>query len=295
MSQSPAENGFDRRRNGFPSLLLLTLMFCCLPSSRLAAGPGPGDLLVAPTRIVFEGRQRTAEITLVNLGEHDATYRIGFVELQMDEFGGTREYDPEGVPEEKLASGMIRYSPRQVLLEPGVAQTVRLQLRKSENLPPGEYRSHLLFRAIPQENISQDQEDGAAGGGGIDITLTAIYGVSIPVLVRHGELTAQTHLGELELAPGEPGSNSQALLFRLERTGTSSVFGHLRAEFLPLGGRPIVVGAANGVAVYAENASRRGRLTLQIPPEFRNRPGVLVLRYETPAGQLLSRAELSLK
>lgn len=295
MFKSPAENGFDRRRNGFPSMLLLTLMVCCRPSSLLATGPGPGDLLVAPTRIVFEGRQRTTEITLVNLGEHNATYRIGFVELQMEEFGGTREFQPEGSPDEKLASGMIRYSPRQVMLEPGVAQTVRLQLRKSEDLPPGEYRSHLLFRAIPQENISQDQDDGAAQGGGIDITLTAIYGVSIPVLVRHGELTAQTRLSELELVSGEPGNNSQALLFRLERTGTSSVFGHLRAEFLPLGGRPIVVGAANGVAVYAENSSRRGRLALEIPPEFRNRPGVLVLRYETPAGQLLSRAELSLK
>src|ERR1700737_1174027 len=43
-----------------------------------AGGPGIGDLLVAPTRLIFEGRTRAAELTLINIGRQTATYRISF-------------------------------------------------------------------------------------------------------------------------------------------------------------------------------------------------------------------------
>ena len=48
---------------------------------------GIGDLLVAPTRVVFDGRKRSAELNLANIGQARATYRVSLVRMEMDEIG----------------------------------------------------------------------------------------------------------------------------------------------------------------------------------------------------------------
>lgn len=269
--------------------LLLASLVMVPAFAPLGADPGPGDLLVAPTRVVFEGRDRNAELTLVNTGPVPATYRISFVERRMDELGGIREISPaEAAPDEPPSSGMIRYFPRQVLLEPQVAQTVRLQLRKPEGLAEGEYRSHLLFRAVPD---AEPENDGRAAAG-IAIELKAIFGVSVPVIVRHGECAAEARLSGLELAPRQEGS-LPALGFRLERSGNASLFGNLTATLKPRGGKAVVVGAANGVALYTPNLARRGALSLRLPPAV-PLAGELRLTYTSPSGEILAESLLVL-
>ena len=128
--------------------------FCLVALAALWGGVAPthaegsGDLLVAPTRVVFEARRRSAEVTLVNIGTDTATYRISFVHQRMKPDGSLEAVDTPG-PGEAFADDLVRFSPRQVTLEPRVAQTVRMQLRIPAGLTAGEYRSHLLFRAIP--------------------------------------------------------------------------------------------------------------------------------------------------
>jgi P pilus assembly chaperone PapD len=51
------------------------------------AGAGVGDLLVAPTRIVLDGR-KGAEVILNNIGEEPATYRVSVEFRRMTEDGG---------------------------------------------------------------------------------------------------------------------------------------------------------------------------------------------------------------
>ena len=50
------------------------------------AGAGVGDLLVAPTRLVLDGR-RGAEIILNNIGDEPATYRVSVEFRRMTEKG----------------------------------------------------------------------------------------------------------------------------------------------------------------------------------------------------------------
>ncbi len=45
----------------------------------------PHDLLVSPTRILFEGTDHTAEVTLLNQSQQPLAYRLSFVQLHMDE------------------------------------------------------------------------------------------------------------------------------------------------------------------------------------------------------------------
>ena len=274
------------------ALLLLPVLLGSLASPAPAAAAGPGDLLVAPTRVVFEGRNRNAELTLVNVGDRPATYRISFVELRMDEMGATRQFPAENAePGERFSSGMIRFFPRQVTLEPRVAQTLRLQLRPPEGgLEDGEYRSHLLLRAIP-EGVEPAE---AASGQGLSVQLKAIYGISIPVIVRHGALAATARLTDLQLAqPAKPGA-LPILSFRLERGGDASLHGNLKATFHPLAGKAVTLGEANGLAVYVPNLSRRGSLSLSFPESAAPRVGTLWLTYENAAGEILAESELSI-
>jgi len=257
-------------RMRFASLLFLPLG---LGIAAAEAASGAADLLVAPTRVVLEGRQRTAEVTLVNTGSTPATYRIGFVQIRMNEDGSTTEIETPG-PGERFSDGLIRFSPRQVTLEPNVAQTVRIQLRKPADLPAGEYRSHLRFRGVPR----QDPVQAANASSGINVHLVPVYGVSIPVIVRQGETAATVALDAPELGP--PGENGvRALSVRMRRTGNQSVIGNFAVSFIPLRGEPIVVGLAGGVAVYTPNPTRVVMIPLHVPPGTPLRNGRLRVSY----------------
>jgi P pilus assembly chaperone PapD len=221
------------------------------------------DVMLHPTRIVFEKNVRAAQVDLINRGTDTVTYRISVVNRRMNELGQFGDVDvPQ--PGELFADPMLRYSPRQVTLAPGAAQVIRILLRKPPDLPAGEYRSHLLFQSVAE---TEKPAAGTAGEPGqqLDIQMKALISVSVPVIVRHGELQATAAVGELSLkngAAGEPDS----LAFELRRTGNRSLFGDIVVTYLSPGGPEVVVGRANGVAVYAPNAVRRGSLVLQPPP-----------------------------
>lgn len=271
--------------------LLLSLLgaLAALSPRAAPAQRSPGDLLVAPTRVVLEGRQRTAEITLVNVGSATATYRITLVNLRMDKDGGTKEIEtPE--PGELFANELIRYSPRQVTLEPHVAQTVRIQVRKPADLEAGEYRSHLLFRAVPPAApaVASPTEPVTE----VTVKLTAVYGVSIPVIVRQGDTSTAATLSDLALVPPTGADKEPTLRFRINRTGNQSVYGDLTVMFLPAGGKARVVGLANGVAVYSPNPVRAAGIILHTTPEAPLKNGLLQLTYrrQEKAKQILAEA-----
>ena len=225
-------------------------------------GQAIGGLLVAPTRLVFEGRQRTGQLTLVNTGSQTATYRISLVRLRMTETGGFREVqEPDSA--ERFADTLVRFSPRRVELPPGVPQTVRLQLRLPADLPPGEYRSHMLFRAIP---VSAPEESvSSAPATGVQMMLRAVYGVSVPIIVRHGALVAGVTLSDprVESAPDE--DPPARLAVTLNRSGDRSVYGDLTAVLLRDGQPDLVVGVAKGLAVYTPNTRRTCVLPMRLP------------------------------
>lgn len=235
------------RRAAGLSLLAPALLFMSPP-----AQAGVGDLLVAPTRIVLDGRRGT-EVILNNIGDDVATYRIS-VEL--------RRMTPEGrlvdveVPNaaEQTAQDMILYAPRRVTLPPGQPQSIRLSVRAPEGLPDGEYRVHMLFRAVPAPRpaVAPQKIEGVA------FQLTPIYGVTIPVIVRFGNLEAKAGLANIRkvIEDGKP-----AIALDISRSGDRSTFGEVRV--LKAGvAEPIAL--IRGVAVYTELDKRS--VTIPIDP-----------------------------
>jgi hypothetical protein len=262
----------------------------------LAQHHASADLMLNPTRIVFEKNQRSMQLDLINDGNETATYRISLVNRRMSETGEFSAIDSP-LPGEQFADGLLRYSPRQVVLAPGAAQMVRILLRKPANLAPGEYRSHLRFEKVPEtKGTTSVETKGGASGDELGIKLTALVGVSIPVIVRHGETEAEVTLSSLELQKPTAAQPS-VLALRMARSGNRSVYGDLTASFTPQGGTEQIIAKAGGVAVYTPNAVRRAKLALKLPSGLALAHGVLRVTYrERPeeGGKLLAEAAIQL-
>ncbi len=259
----------------------------------LSTTPARADLMLFPTRVVFEANQRVAQLELINDGERPATYRIELVNRRMTESGQFIDVEQAG-PGELFADAMLRYSPHQVTLQPGISQTIRFSLRRPADLAGGEYRSHLVFRKLPEAGGATSVEQRPAGGGGIGTVLTALVGASVPVIVRQGELSVSNTLSGLTLIRPAPGQPPLAVA-TLERSGGSSSYGDLVLSFAPHGGPGEELARIGGVALYVPNQSRALRIAPKTEAPLAG--GTLRLEYRAAreaGGALLAAASVEL-
>jgi len=259
-------------------LISILTIVVLLPGQVLAAG----QLMVAPTRIIFEARDRTAKVNLVNNGTETATYRLEFTRKRMTKDGNFIDVD-KPLPGELFCDEMIRFSPRQVTLPPGQSQTIRLILRKPANLAAGEYRSHLLFKAIPKTESSSIEALDQKKANKLTIELTPVVGISIPVIVRHGDTSATVSIDNIVM--GKTKNNQPAISFALKREGNQSVYGDLSVTYIKADGAKLTLSKANGISVYSPNAERVVALQLYIPKGVKLSGGQLLVEYKRPAEQ----------
>ena len=235
-----------------------------------AAEAGVGDLLVAPTRIVLNGSRGT-EIVLNNIGEDVATYRIS-VELRRMTPDGMLHDVSEPSAAEKLAQSMIVYAPRRVTLAPREPQTIRISARAPKDLPDGEYRVHLLFRAVPPPRPVEAPKNVK----GISFALTPIYGVTIPVIARFGNLEAKAGIADVKLTRDE---GKPAVSLQLTRNGERSTFGEVRVMKAGIKD-PIAV--QSGVAVYTDVGQRN--VTIPVDAKYASAAsGRVTVQYIEPS------------
>lgn len=252
-----------------------------------APAAAQGDLLVAPTRVVINNGGQ-AEVVLSNIGSKPATYRISLELRRMDETGDFSDIEEAAAnPAERAALDMIRYAPRRITLLPGQPQAVRISVRPPAELPDGEYRVHMSFRAVPDATPAE----GAPATGnetGVSIRLTPIYGITIPVFVRKGRLEATASLGNARLVRNERGAYIE---LDMGRTGQRSVYGEVTGK----GPRGEVLFNLRGVAVYPEVNRRKVFVPLN-PEQLAKLKGPVKIEYrELPenGGALLAETTAS--
>jgi P pilus assembly chaperone PapD len=222
------------------------------------AAAGIGDLLVAPTRIVLDGR-KGAEIILNNIGEEPATYRISVEFRRMTEQGGLEDVAAPTAAD-RLAQDMIVYAPRRVSLAPHEPQSIRIAARPPQGLPDGEYRVHMLFRAIPPATPVAPASTEPVKG--VHLQLTPVYGVTIPIIVRLGNLQVKAGIADVRL---DKKDDHPVVSLELTRSGARSTFGEVRV--LKAGVKePLAIQKA--VAVYTEIGQRR--VDVPVNPAFKS-------------------------
>ena len=270
----------------------LLLAVSCL----LAPLSAQANLMLTPTRVVFDKNLRSSFVELINNGNETTTYRISLVDMKMTAAGSLQAVDkPESG--EVAIERFIRFSPRQVTLKPGESQVVRLLLRKPADLADGEYRSHLKFEPVPPTEAGTSIEPKKEGDKKISIAITPLVAVTIPVIIRHGQTYASAEMTGLSVQPPAKPGASPVLAMTMGRSGNRSVYGDMTVTHTPTGGQPRVIGKSHGIAVYVPLRSRKVEVPLTGAGQQPLSRGVIRVSYnERPedGGKLISEATLSL-
>ncbi|GAB0110334.1 fimbrial biogenesis chaperone [Pseudoalteromonas distincta] len=215
-------------------LILLVGIILLIPSFYSHA-----NLLISPTRVTFDERQRVATVVVINNSDEHRTYRLSWQEKTAKPTGGYITLGKDTVNPTAL-SNMIRMSPSQVRLAPGERQTVKLALRKPQGLKEQEYRSHLLFQALPNESKNN--------GAGIKVNLILSY--SIPVILRQGTELPVLDIKSVVL---KKSGEKKSLFITIAKQGNYSSFGKIEVFYKPNNsGKEVKVAMVSDYSIYPE-------------------------------------------
>ncbi|OYX37383.1 molecular chaperone [Sphingomonas sp. 32-62-10] len=222
--------------------VLAAIVIPALPS------PAAAQLMIAPTRVVLAGTERSTELILVNKGDEQTAFRID-VENRRMRADGALETVTETRPGELFAADMIRFSPRRVILDPGARQSLRVSVTVPAGLAPGEYRSHLRLMSAPTSAGAATPTASDANDGALSIQLIAVRSITIPVIVRVGALDASASVDSAALT----NKADNLMVIKLTRAGTRSTYGDLR---LTIAGEANPIYNVRGIAIYTPNTDR---------------------------------------
>lgn len=269
--------------------ILLFVSFSVLLTQKIEA---QGNLQITPKRIVFEGQKRIMEVVLVNSDLDSAKYSISFLQFRMTEDGAFEEINTPDSGQ-NFSDKNIRFFPRSVMLGPNETQIIRLQLSKSEQLAPGEYRSHLYFRSLtPRKALG---EENSKNDSTVTVKIIPIFGITIPVIIRVGESNTTLNITDLKLETTDNGIRK--LNFTLNRTGNMSAFGDILISHIAPNGKVTKIGLSEGVAIYTPNSLRRLKVDIETKSTIDLSKGtirVVFLSQSDTHPQKLAEAELSL-
>jgi len=254
-------------------LLMAGLVILSIITSTRAIAQG--NLLITPRRVVFEGQKRTQDLNLANTGIDTAKYNISVTNYRMREDGSFEDITTPDAGQ-NFADKNLRFFPRTVTLAPNEAQVVKMQVTKADQLSPGEYRSHVYFRAVPKQS-ALGTEEVKKDSTSIGVKLIPIFGITIPVIIRVGESTMKVNLTELNFS--FMNDTIPVLQFAFNRTGNMSVYGDILVEHISPGMIITPVGTVRGIAVYTPNSLRRFQMELDKKAKVDYHTGKLKLTY----------------
>lgn len=245
--------------------MLRTLTALAIMASAQFALPAPAsaELLIAPTRVVLDRSDRSTELVVVNKGSEEAAFRISVENRRMN-LDGSMEEAVDATDGEMFAKDFIRYSPRRIVLKPGERQTVRVSARLNGDMEEGEYRSHLRLQGAPLSAGRTLQSATSTDTGDLSIQLIAIRSITIPVIMRLGQLDADVDIESLDVQENDA-EDETLLVARMKRTGSRSTYGDIKI-YAPDQAEPVYF--ARGIALYTPNTERD--LILPLPNDLRD-------------------------
>jgi len=263
------------RQKHFQYLAFILVLAFCFPIKSLAQG----DLLLYPKRIVFEGSKKYQTLNVANTGKDSVRYFISVIQIRMKD-DGSFETITQPDSAQYFADKNFRFFPRNVVLGPNESQTIKMQLINTGQLATGEYRSHLYFRAEPEKQPLGDEmirKDSST----ISVKLVAVFGISIPVIIRIGETDRNISFSDMILSKGK--DSLPFLKITFNRTGNMSAYGDISVDHISLQGKITRVGIVRGMALYTPNLVRHFNLPLDNKAAVDYHSGKLHVLYTSQA------------
>lgn len=225
------------------------------------AGPAIGqvgaDLNISPRRVTFDASERSASVYLFNQGDAPATYTVELIDRVMRPDGQiVAAADASDITGPPSAAAFIQYTPRRITLSPGASQAVRLRVRPPATGQAAEYRTHLTVTALPPPDAGFTAAQ-AAGSGTDEVSLQviALFSISIPLIIREGEIDVRADITPPVRIPPAAGSPNGSIQLDLRRRGANSIYGDVEV-YAGQGPRERLVATVRGIGVYPEIESR---------------------------------------
>ena len=246
------------------------------------------DLLVSPTRIAFDNRERVKNLNVVNSGEITRAYRLSFIDQRAKEAGGYIKLTDDSFT--SSAKDFLRVSPKQVVLKPGESQVIKVVARRPSNLANGEYRSHLFVEALANPMSIEDLE----ATDGISMHLNVQLSYSFPIIVRKGPANVDIGIDTITTNRLENG-NGQIHL-QLSKKSPISGYGKLKAYWTPVGSSTeSQVGILNEYKFFHELNKSTPKITWLNMPKGRGKLRVAYLGGHEFAGRKLAEKSVFLE
>lgn len=207
-------------------IVAVTCIICVFIASMALHKAAHADLMITPTQILFKAREHYANVTLINDTDTPKTYKLELVGRKMEE--GVGGYSATELSDSTFdLSKHIVFTPKRVTLPPKSPQKIRIGVRRSEDMAPGDYHVHLRFKVLPDEKKDDDSTRRPQKGSRATVSIAVNY--AIPVILRVGESDVKTEIGEITLKRNKETGKLSALI-PIERSPESSysILGHLR-------------------------------------------------------------------
>lgn len=275
------------------------------PATVTAAPASAGAYLnITPKRLTFDRARRNGQVFLLNQGSDPVTVDVALTDRVMTPDGQIQSLEDAARTEAGRASAtalksaleMVQVSPRRVTLLPGRPQTVRVRLSTLPEDAKGEFRTHLTVTTLPPRDAGATAEAAAAGATPqLSFQVTAVYGLSIPVIVRPQEPEVAATLAgarvEMVQTTGQA-KPTPVLVLDVVRGGASSVYGNLEVRAAGARRDSEALGVVRGVGVYPEIARRAVRIPLNRAPQPGETLEVTLTDDDTSPGKVLAKATL---
>ncbi|PKG37798.1 fimbrial biogenesis chaperone [Psychromonas sp. Urea-02u-13] len=232
--------------NVFKNITLISFL-CFLPVLAQAT------LLISPSKVMLEDRQRSQELILINTSNEPRTYRLSWVERTLSEQGAYISLTKEQAKEHTTSSNMIRFSPKQVQLKPGQRQIIKLAVRRPKGLEDGEYRSHLKLEAIPDKRVTDSD-------GTMSMKVKMLFTYILPVSVRKGSASSQVTINKIDLYKARDKDDKGQLNVFLANNSKYSTTGNLIAYLSDNNGKERVVARHHDFTFYPDLNVTQARL-----------------------------------
>lgn len=249
--------------HGLSRLALASII--ALPMLTLAK-PSPANVTITPTIVVIEGRQRYADVNLINVTDKPHTYAIGWRFLKMVNDSGSYDNIDKPLTDFDLTQNIV-YTPKRVTIDPNGLQKIRLGLRlKGEPPAPGDYRAHLELKDVgtpdtlpiveqPKDLPPKSSPEQKAVTVGVKVNV----GFTIPVVYRVGESTATPVIGTVTTAVDKQGRPEIVIPVTKVGGETYGVLGGIKVFY-----QDKMVGEVKNANIFPEIKSRTFRIPLTV-------------------------------
>ena len=235
------------------------------------------ELMLAPTRFVLDGTQRTVAVDVINKGNATGSYRVEVIDMTMPELGAIRE-NPEGQKDPFSLKAFARISPRKIILKPGQVQKVRILLRTPHDIQDGEYRSHLKV-TLTEDNL--DEVESSKPSTNLAIVIKPRLAFTIPIILRHGETHYKVGIEHTRVYYAERDTKKTSPMLELGFThkGNRSSMGDIMVTHTSPSGKSTALTYFPGIAIYRGADRRRVSIPLSVPAGVDLTTGQLRINY----------------